>query len=487
MPPLSPPILSPTTSAVTGEADLRFTAVVTQAIHPWMNLGGTSFTLRGEGAAVLTAITIGETTLNYGTTDIDLQAAAITLTAATTLTGGAISLTGALTTATNNLTITASGLLTLNSAINLGTGILTINAATRIAVPNSITITASANNIIFTDRLVQSDEVGFTPAGSTTTTFNNMIFVPPATSTFPPSPCLADPCEFGDGTTEDLILDPLLEAMISITIDIGTGALTFGGEGAITITSAAISITAGSIDIGERSLTITAAGGTITLNMLTSITGTGTASLSLDAATIAGLSSALTVNVPNISLAQEAVFGDTAPFTFGSATVTSLTLETAADQMVYNSWMVASGSTLSLTSTGGRITATAGINAGSGDIILNGMGGIVLTSAAAFALTARDITLSSEGNITFNRDFTLTAENITLNGTIDGTNGNDDDSDDRNFTATATGGILIGSTAINLGTGNLTFNSQVGVGLTNVAGLTITVGDFMFLTADFFI
>ena len=92
-----------------GTADLRITNTgQTQAIHPWMELGATSFTLRGnegEGAraaVVLTAITIGETTLNYGTTDIDLQAAAITLTAATTLTGGAISLTGAITAVTSN-------------------------------------------------------------------------------------------------------------------------------------------------------------------------------------------------------------------------------------------------------------------------------------------------------------------------------------------------------------------------------------------------
>ena len=321
------------TSAVTGEADLRFTAVVTQAIHPWMNLGGTSFTLRGEGAAVLTAITIGETTLNYGTTDIDLQAAAITLTAATTLTGGAISLTGALTAANLALTITASGLLTLNDDITLGTGILTITAGDRINVPTSIDIIAMASNIRFTDRLVQSDEVGFTPAGSTTSTLTQCnVYATTPTYAYIPPPCAVGEADLLCWVTgsADLIVDPLLEASASITINAGTNALTFGGEGAITITAPTISITAGSIDIGSRTLTITAAGagGTITLVGVTSITGTGAGAVSLAAATIVGLSTALTVNVPSISLAQNTAFGggDTAPFTFGMA-VTSLTIE----------------------------------------------------------------------------------------------------------------------------------------------------------------
>ena len=458
-------------SAITGAVDLRITgAMVTQAIHPWMDLDGTSFTLRGDegegarAAVVLTAITL-PAAIDFGTTDIDLQAAAITLTAATTLTGGAISLTGAIDASANNrnLTITAMGLLTLNNNITLGTGILTITAGNRINVPNSGTaITAGTISIEFTDRLVQSNEVGFTPAGGTST-FGNAIFEPPFTPTemptFAPSPCLADPCSFGDGTTEDLIVDSLLEAEISITIDIGTGALTFGGEGAITITSAAISITAGSIDIGTRSLTIMAADGTITLVGVTSITGTGTASLSLDATTIAGLSSALTVNVPSISLAQEAAFGTAPPVTFGMA-VTSLTIEVAAAQTVQG-WMVASGRSLDITTSNVLTvdTAITGFILGdSADLTLNGMGGITLTGSGAISLTARDITLSSAGNITFNQNLTLTTEDITLNGAIDGTNGNDDDSDDRNFTVTASGGITLRSD-INLGTGDLSITS----------------------------
>ena len=404
------------TSAVTGEADLRFTAAVTQAIHPWMELDGTSFTLRGDegegmrAAVVLTAITLAGAA-NFGTTDIDLQAAAITLTAATTLTGGAISLTGALTADNLALTITASGLLTLNNDITLGTGTLTINAGTRINVPNSGTrIRAMANNITFTDRLVQTFDAGFTPAGSTTTTFNNMIFIPTATSMFAPSPCLADPCRLGTGAA--LTVDSVLEADTSITINAGTNALSFSGEGAITITSAAISITAGSIDIGTRSLTITAAGGTITLSV-GMITGTGAASLSLDAATIAGLNtsrnpSAITVDVPNISIARNEAFGIAPPVTFGT-TLNSLTLTTAGGQTVFL-WMIDEGRSLSVTA-GGELTVnvTGGFTLGdSADLTLNGIGSINFRSnppPPTIGLTARDITLSSEGNITFEQRF----------------------------------------------------------------------------------
>ena len=447
-----------------GTADLRITgAMVTQAIHPWMDLGGTSFTLRGnegEGAraaVVLTAITIGETTLNYGTTDIDLQAAAITLTAATTLTGGAISLTGALTAVDLALTITASGLLTLNNNITLGTGTLTITAGDRINVPTSIDIIASANNITFTDRLVQSFEEGFTPAGSTTSTFRNVTFMPPATSTFPPPPCPVGEADCSLGTGAALIVDPLLEASASITLNAGTNALSFSGEGAITITSPIITITAGSIDIGTRSLTITAAGagGTITLVGVTSITGTGTASLSLDAATIAGLSSALTVNVPNISLAQEAVFGGSAPFTIPATGISSLALTTAADQTVQG-WMVATDRSLSLTSTGGRITATADINTGSGDIILNGARGLSLglpTSPSNITLTGGAVSLT--GAINNNRGFTVSASGVlTLNSNIALGTGN-------TLSLTGMGGIILGGDITISGAGRATFSGAI--------------------------
>ena len=296
--------------------ELRTTTAVDQPIYRWMRAavvnspGGNivrSFSLRGEGDVVLTSITLraaGFGAGDFGIASVDLQATTINLDAAITLTGAAISLTGAITVASssnNDLTITASGVLTLNSGINLGSGILTINADDRINVPNMNTdITASAINIIFTDPAVDSPAAGFTTAAGVAT-LDNADFIPDPDYTINLG-CTIAMCELGDGSA--LTLSPLLEADTSITLNAGANALAFNGTGAITITSPTIMITAGSIDIGSRSLTITAADGTITLSMLTSITGTGAASLSLDAATIA-FTTAPTLNVPSISVAQK--------------------------------------------------------------------------------------------------------------------------------------------------------------------------------------
>ena len=438
-----------------GTGTLAFATAVIRLGSDIELTGGTvtlSVTDMFDGSAINADLTINASvnltlgSVNLGTGDLivnNTSMNATTLTVPSTWTARNITLTGAIDEASDNLTINASGVLTLNSGINLGTGALIINAGTRINVPNDPTaITASAININFTDPTVvslASPEAGFTPAGSTTSTLTNAMFS--TTPTYAYILGCADPadCMLGDGSA-DLIVDPLLEASASITINAGTNALTFGGEGAITITAPTISITAGSIDIGTRSLTITAAGGTITLVGVTSITGTGAASLSLDAATIMGLRSALTLNVPSISLAQNTAFGggDTAPFTFGMA-VTSLTLETAADQTVQG-WMVADGRSLSLTSTGGRITATADINAGTGDIILNGARGLTL---------GRVIGLSN---------ITLTGGDVGLTGAINGDGGNGN----RGFTV--------------LASGVLTLNSNIALRSGNVLGLTGTGG-----------
>ena len=144
---------------VSGAATLRVTAAVDQTIHPWMAaLRGTSFSLRGlegEGsraAVVLTSITL-PTAADFGTSAVDLQAAAIILGGNVVLTGGAISLTGAIDESgstvddNDNLTIIASGVLTLNSAINLGTGDLIINAMGGTTLGGAVMLTAGGITI----------------------------------------------------------------------------------------------------------------------------------------------------------------------------------------------------------------------------------------------------------------------------------------------------------------------------------------------------
>ena len=197
-----------------------------------------------------------------------------------------------------------------------------------------------------------------------------------------------------------------------------------------------------------------------------------------------GLPTALR-DTPSLTLTQSDAFGSTALFTFEAAVLTSLTLETAAAAQTVQGWMIASGRDLSLTSTGGDITIGGNINVGTdNDLTLIASGNIVsgtprprLTADTVnFELTGADSAFTS-------RPFLGTSQIDTL--TI--TTAADQDyrvwmappaDTNRDLTIDSQGSISIGSTAINLGTGDLTLNASLGVRLTNTAGLTITAGDF---------
>ena len=190
---------------------------------------------------------------------------------ARTLTGGAINLAGAISSGDNGFTITASSRLTLNDNINLGTGALAINASERINIANSGTvITASAFTVAFTG--VADEAAGFTIEG--TNTLDNLA----ATSTMPTSTIVprgdcagVDECTISSG-----LISNTLTAATFITLDFGENAITFGGLGDITITSPIVTITAATIDLRGRSLTITSSGATLALNLNADITNAGT-------------------------------------------------------------------------------------------------------------------------------------------------------------------------------------------------------------------
>ena len=284
-------------ATVSGATDFRVTTAVDQVIQPWMvALGGTSFSLRGlegEGAraaVVLTSITL-PAALTY-TGDIDLQAAAIALTAeTTTLTGGAISLTGVINETgsdARNLTINASGILTLNSDITLPTGGSTGRleiTAFRVNLPSAIDLAPSRLRVVFNDPAAVNFETSFDGAGVAGSTFPGIesdlirtIF------TYAPRDCGGEAvCELTSMDNVDEIgqgfrLSPTLSAETSITITGRGFVLTFGGTGPISITAPTVSIESRAINIGGRNFTITANGGTLTLG--TSITTTGNITLS---------------------------------------------------------------------------------------------------------------------------------------------------------------------------------------------------------------
>ena len=372
-----------------------FSASTGQTVYDWMT--------SGNRALDLTA-TRGVITVNG---NIDTGSGALSLTAANmgivlggtapiTLSGGAVTLTGALT-SNNDLTITASGRLTLNSGINLGTGILNINAGERINVANENTvITAGTFTINFTDSDgAENEAAGFTigntatlgnlAASSTTPTFTFAnAGTPPVDSGTPTDDCIrnGEACSLIRDNANLETADHRLESDVSITIDIGSGTLSFGGPGVITIEADTfVSITAGNINLG-RSLKITANGGVLTLN--TSITATG--ELILSGSTI--------------------VLGGTTPISLEGRNV----MLTGA--------LTANAPDLTVTATTGALTLNDNINTGTGDLTLSGTS-IVLGGTAPITLSGGAVTLTGAITRTDNAPLTITASGrLTLNSGI---------------------------------------------------------------------
>ena len=469
-------------------------------------LSGANVALSGEITAAssnnnnLSIMASGVLTLNdninLGTGDLVINAmGGTTLVGVIELTAGSITHTGAITSANNNLTITAATVLNLAGNINTGTGNLTLDvgsiggtfSGTRMLSGNVVTLNGAAGIVLGDGDLTisalgnlmvntnislgsgattvlrleagrgmgQTGDISFSSnsvelrASRFFLTQNGAVFAATrpvvlldgtsgdsldfAASTLATritydgtgtqdgvnwATILLNTVSRGPGGTGDFevaaadFVSGVLAAAVSITLDAGTGVLTFAATGDITLRAPAITITAGMIDLGaDRTLTLTAETGALTLNFTaaTTITGTvtgmGTAGLSVIAEDIAFSGTAPILNVPTVSLELTGAgnsFGSTAPFAANSdiGTLNITTNEPATALLEYRDWMAAMG---------------------------------------------------------------------------------------RNLTITTTAGISIGSTAINLGMGNLTLNSQVGIVLTNAAGLTITVGDFMFFTNDGFL
>ena len=448
-----------------------------------IELDGGAITLGGtiDDSNALTATATGVLTLNSnintGAGNLTLEGGNIVLgSALTALAGNAVSLTGAITRpGPVDLAITATGPLTLNNDIDLGdTGTtLAITANALINVPNTITVTAEAFTIAFTDPAVQDTATGF---GGT---FNNLapIIVP----TFTP-PLAADcggdtDCMLGTSGVA-LLVAATLAANDSITINIGSAELTFAGGATdpIMITSDVVTITAGDINIGTRPLTITARTGALTLNTNIATTGAlilsgdtivlggtttldgaaitltgeisggaltvtasgvltlnsdiniGTAALSLtagdggagnDAGNIVGVGT-LTLTAGTVSLTQAGVFPSDAPFTFAADTlnleVTAATMADSDRQEVYG-WMTSGDRALSLTSNR-AIMIRANIATGMGDLTLSGM--TIDLGGGNITLTGRNIELTGAiAESGSDQSFTIRARaNITLNSNI---------------------------------------------------------------------
>ena len=365
---------------------LNLTTNAAQTVQGWMTDGDRALSLTSGGV-----LTIGSN-LTTGTGNLTLSGTSIALGANVELTGAAIRLTGAITVASssnNNLTINASGVLTLNSGINLGTGmaggILTITADERINVPNNGTaIAAMAINITFTDSVVQTPAAGFTLADGMAT-FTNANFSPTPAYTYNGG-CTIAVCILGSGSGFEA--EPELNAATSITIEAGTNALTFSGTGAITITSPIVSITAGSIDIGGRALMITASGGTLTLT--TAITGTG--NITLTGASIALSGAAAITTTGDITLTGTSIaLSSAATLTGAAITITAPTIDIGADRA------------LTITASGALTLATVSMITGMGTAALSLTGATIAGLSTALTLNVPEVSLELTGTDSFPR------------------------------------------------------------------------------------
>ena len=212
----------------------------------------------------------------------------------------------------------------------------------------------------------------------------------------------------------------------------------------------------------------------------------------------------LATTITSFTLRQNGAFGAAAPFTFG-AEVTALTLQTTEAQ-TYAAWMRADDRNLSLTSTGGAVIVNDNINIGTGNITLNGMGGITLGGAGNRRLIGGVITLTgaidtsstnvglfarASGALTINSNINIGTGALTLNGatiTLGGTGRRrliggaitltgaiDTSSTNVGLLARASVGALTINNDINTGTGALTLEGT-SIAAPNAAGLMLTAG-----------
>ena len=485
-----------------------------QMVESWMVDPSRALSLTSGGEIFIDGdINVGTNALtlvaNGGLINLDRNAGA-----PTTLTGGAVLLTGIVdgTQGSNNFTIAASGILTLNSNITtagdimltgtsivvrgggsgtslsgrdveltgavssgVSTASLTINASGDITINDNIVFDLSDSTL--TLRAGTDGSGNITSSGTPTLTVRTVSLTQAGTFAADLFTLAAGVTSLtlnagsaaqtvhawmAGGTNRVLSLTTTGEISIGRDITTGTSNLTLVG-GSLTLTAAAtlsgadVALTGAAT--GTDSLTITASG-TLTLN--SNITLTGSGALTLTAGTdgtgdIADGTGTPTLTASTVSLDQASAFGGTALFTFAADT---LNLTTAAPQTVHG-WMFAvSGRSLSLTSTGGAIRTADNItiDIGTGDLTLDGMGGIILGGFNTILLARNVVLTGAISGTRLEPTLTITAMgDITINGNI-------------TFDGNQSTSLTLTADADETGTGNITI-----VGTSRLAAREITL------------
>ena len=204
-----------------------------------------------------------------------------------------------------DLTIHASGIFTLLTDINLGSGDLNVMAQI-IGISSLRTLTANLIDIKFTGAgittlehgiVVSFDNPNTEPLNEFVSGKNLLVYAGTTTFEFA---AINEMCAINctlDSTQGSLDANKIT-ATGSVTLDAGTSSLTFTGTGPIMITANNIEVVAAQLDLGTRALMLNASvnlsdGGNLTLNTPITADGAGAGN---DGAVILSASGNLTIN-----------------------------------------------------------------------------------------------------------------------------------------------------------------------------------------------
>ena len=440
-----------TASRVSGAATFHITrAGVNQTIHSWMTaLGGTDFSLRGAGGAVLDSITT-EAALTRTSGAIDLRATAITL-------GGALT----------------------GTEVRLHTNMITGDSANLVAI-HAMTGDITATRADGTSRpALATDVTGFSLTRSRT--FGGRGSLP---FTLTASVLSAITAITLSTRSEQFVLDWMIAPGRNLTItsssnmrvdaaigasepdrNLGTGSLSLTSTGGVVIIVADIT-TGGDITLSGVTGGINLNGGAAKTLSGTAITLTGNARSNRDLTITA--SGALTLNgdITGTRALSLSVFGNT-EITLGRAlTLTGGAITLTGAAMGAANLTIAASGTLTLNS---NITLT-----GTTSILDLSGAGVIGNGSTARVLTAGTVSLTQEAAFGSPALFTFGADTGSLELTTDAAQNVHDwmINDGISLTVTSAGNVFVRS-AIELGTGALSLRSTRG-SIRIFAGITTT-------------
>ena len=471
---------------------------------------GGSLTLTAPGGITFThedglTLSIGSVMFNGDVVSTNLPFTATTF-------GGSITLSGDINTGTGNITVSASSSLTFRAVrltggditLTAGSGIIASNFDLRVNAGGDITFsTGSAGINLGTGRFdlradTNNDGIGaIINSGTVRTLTAGDVFLQ-QTGTFAATSLFAATGNNVTGSVSVRLTAGVPQTIRSWMVDLGGTDFSLAGVDGVVLSSITTTtaltrtgtielyatrinldgdLTAGAVVLRADTIVRTGLTGSLSITA----TSGGITTTGADGSTGVPTLDSTVTPLTTLTLTQNSAFGSSAPFTFNTV-LTSLTLQTAAPQTAY-SWMAISGGSVSLTSTGGDITIGGAIDVGTGSLTLIASGNILPgTPRPRLIADTVNLELTGADSVFTSRPFLGTSQIDTLTITTQadqtylvwmappaGTN--------RNLTIDSQGAITINSTAINLGTGNLTLNSSFDIILTNAAGLTITAGD----------